>query len=227
MCDEWCPVCCTRHAIAAECPGELLATSAERFGWRVNVETPQGIEAYAVLVSQVRDRWRSRIITYPNVLWLVPRGRGTLKFLADRPQEAESQAVDFIREHCRSRGYKIRQRVSEVVPGSFDPEARVTPAPPSAPRVIRFLPVRFGVVGATEPGGTGNLSENGLFIITRTPVLSGSNLKMTLGLDDDPVALAGQVRWMRDKPHVGRSPGMGVQLNAPPAQYTAYVRSLC
>lgn len=227
MSDEWCLVCCTRHEPGAECPGDLLATSPERYGWRVNVETPRGIEAYAVLVSQVRDRWRARIITYPNVLWLVPRGDGTIKFLADDPRQAERQAIDFIHQHCRDKGYSIRRSVSEVVPGTVDPEAASSGAGTPAIRVIRFLPVRFGVVGATEAGGTGNLSETGMFIITKTPVLSGSNLKMMLGVDGDPIPLEGQVRWMRDKPHVGRSPGMGVQLTAPPRPYTEYLRSLC
>jgi hypothetical protein len=48
---EWCAYCCTRHADAADCPGVLEATGSERPGWRVNVETPQGIQAYGALLA--------------------------------------------------------------------------------------------------------------------------------------------------------------------------------
>jgi len=48
--------------------GDLRATGDERHGWRVAVETPHGIEAYGVLVAPTHERWRARILTFPNVL---------------------------------------------------------------------------------------------------------------------------------------------------------------
>ena len=223
----WCEICCTKRSESHECPGDLRATGDERHGWRINVETPQGVEAYGVLVAETSGPWRARILTYPNILWLVPGGRGTIKFAGDTPREAEQHAIRFIREHCRARGYQVRQETAIEHPGSFDSESMgpaVCPRP--AERKVRFLPLRFGVAGATEPGGTGNLSETGLFIITNLPLKIGSELEMLLNVNQKPVALSGRVCWMRKNPHVGRSPGMGVQLTEPPRLYVDYVRSL-
>lgn len=64
---------------------EAPATGPERHGWRVHVETSRGVEAIGVLVAPSGDLWRSRILTYPNVLWTAPGGRSTLKFLAPTP----------------------------------------------------------------------------------------------------------------------------------------------
>ena len=80
---EWCEICCTTHLPSHRCPGDLQATEDERHGWRVNVETPQGIEGYGVLVAPTSGPWRARILTYPNILWLVPGGRATIKFVGD------------------------------------------------------------------------------------------------------------------------------------------------
>ena len=81
MVEQWCPVCCCRHRDKKDCPGELLATGPERQGWRVNVQTSTGIEACGVLVAPAGDSWRARILTFPNILWTVPDGSGTLKFV--------------------------------------------------------------------------------------------------------------------------------------------------
>ena len=212
--------------MGAECPGELLATDDERHGWRINVDTPHGIEAFGVLVARAGDHWRARIMTYPNVLWLVPGGGSSMKFVAASPVEAEQAAAEFIRGHCRELGWRMRTNVPHVQSGGFDPERQDTiPVGGPASRVIRFLPARFGVVNPTEPGGTGNLSETGLFIITAYPLDSGSDLKILLNVDDDFLPLGGEVRWMCREARAGRSPGMGMRLDAPPADYVDYVRN--
>ena len=107
-------------------------------------------------------------------------------------------------------------------------EARVrgcTAGQPAA-RMIRFLAVRFGVAAATERGGTGNLSESGLFIVTESPVDAGSWLSMALDIDQESIPLRGVVRWANNEHYVGRAPGMGIQLSEPPRPYLNYVRSL-
>jgi hypothetical protein len=227
---EWCRLCCTRHAIDQVCPGELQATTPERHAWRVNVETPRGVEAYGVLIAEAADVWRARILTYPNILWGVPGGGGTIKFVGATPQDAEQQAVQFIRAHCASRDFRMQHDVVRATPGRIDADSAlpiaVDLAGEPAVRKIRFLPLRFGVVGATEPGGTANLSETGLFVITGVPIDAGSQLKMLLGLECSSIPLHGEVRWMCNRPHVGRSPGMGVQLISPPPTYLSFVRSL-
>ena len=81
--------------------------------------------------------------------------------------------------------------------------------------------------GATEQGGTGNLSETGLFVITSSPVESGKRISLALRLADDRVLnLSGAVVWMSKDHHVGRSPGMGVRLDQPPNDYLDYVKRL-
>lgn len=223
----WCAVCGTQHEMGAECPDELLATGDERHGWRINVDTTIGIEAYGVLLARAGDCWRARIMTYPNILWQVPGGGSSIKFIAATPAEAEGLAAEFIRRHCREQGWRMRMNVTGLQPAGVDPQrAYGTSAGDPAPRIIRFLPARFGVVHPIEPGGTGNLSETGLFIITSFPLDSGGDLKILLSIDDEFVPLAGEVRWMCRDAHAGRSPGMGVRLSAPPNRYVDYVRNI-
>ena len=227
MATEWCRVCCTTHVRGERCPGELLTENPERHGRRVNVETPNGIEAYGVLVAKTRcGLWRSRIMTYPNVLWAVPGGAGTMKFAGETPIEAERQAIEFIRSHCRERKLTLRNEVALSTPDKLEIESGEFVRPVPATRVIRFLPIRFGVVNPSEVGGTGNLSETGLFVITNHPLEVNTRLRLMLDLDNKPLTLTGDVRWMNSNPRVGRSPGMGVQLQAPAERYAEYVRTL-
>jgi hypothetical protein len=230
MSDGWCPVCHSRHRIKKDCPGELLATGPERPGWRVNIQTPAGIEACGVLVAEADGLWRARILTYPNVLWTVPGGCGTMKFVGRSARDAERRAVTYLRRHIQERGYTMRDEVVLRGPAALDPESgpgALAPPPGSpAERKIRFLPIRFGVARVTEIAGTGNLSSTGLFIITNSPESGGTWLNMMLDVDGDPLGLRGLVRWMNRQHRAGRSPGMGVQLETPPPSYLDYVRSL-
>jgi hypothetical protein len=224
---QWCAVCCTIHARAHQCPGELIALTPERHGWRVNVETSHGIEAYGVLIAKAESGvWRARVLTYPNVLWAVPGGHAAIKFAADSPIEAERLAIEFIRGHCRERGFKLRKEVSLATPDRLSAEEAAFAAPQPANRVIRFLPVRFGVVNPSEVGGTGNLSETGLFVITNHPLGVNTRLRLLLDRTEAPLPLTGDVRWMNSSPRLGRSPGMGVRLHNPPGGYAEYVRAL-
>ena len=79
-----------------------------------------------------------------------------------------------------------------------------------SPRKVRFLPIRFGSIQPSHPGGTGNLSETGLYVITQSPFDPGDPLNMLLRLDTDAIDLQGQVIWMTKEHRVGRPPGMGV-----------------
>ncbi len=215
----WCQVCCSQHGLQRECPGELPITGPERHGWRVNVDTPRGIESYCVLIAPSDDVWRARILTFPNVLWLAPGQQMSMKFVGQTGEEAERKAAEFIRRHCLDKGFLIRSG-GQMVAGLPKPAGR------PAVRKIRFLTVRFGVAAANEKAGTGNLSESGLFIITESPVDAGSWLSMSIKIDEESVPLRGLVRWASNQHHVGRAPGMGIQLSEPPRPYLSYVRSL-
>jgi hypothetical protein len=208
----------------------LLSTGAERHGWRINVETPYGLEACGVLIARAGDLWRARILTYPNIIWTVPGGDGALKFVDDSPQRAERQAIAFIKKHYHLLGYTMRRDEVRAEPRVIEPEAAphvlLRPDGMPATRKVRFLPVRYGLSRATEKGGTGNLSETGLFVITNSPENEGTWLTVLLGLKGEDVEMKGLVRWMNRQPHAGRSPGMGIQLDNPSSRYKRYVRLL-
>ena len=152
-----------------------------------------------------------------------PAGRGRSSSWAERPARRSAAAIAFLREHIRVRGYTMRDEVAVVEPEEFDPEAALVglsrPSGPVPPRLIRFLPIRFGVEQITEMAGTGNLSETGLFIITNAPEDRHAWLNMMLEVDGDSIGLQGLVRWMNRRHRAGRSPGMGVQLELPPPSY--------
>jgi hypothetical protein len=218
------------HGAGAHCPGELLATGEERHGWKVRVETPHGLEAYAVLVAEAGIHWRARILTYPRMLWMVPGGGGSIKFVGGTPRDVERKAAGFIRRHCSEKGYRILHTEEASHPEWYDREdGRLRLAgdvSQSAPRKVRFLPVRYGLAGPSEIGRTGNLSETGMFVITDNPLSSGKQLELLLDLSDRRISLRGEVIWESTDHRLGRSPGMGIRIESPPRRYVRYVKSL-
>lgn len=231
MSEAWCPTCCTRHAPAEDCPGTLLATGPERHGWRVHVETPHGHEAYGVLVAPAGDLWRARILTYPNILWMVPGGGGSIKFVATSPAEAESQAIRFIEDHCHRHRFLRRDQVepvevARIAAEEAKPARSRRPRILPAPRKLRSVPVRFGVERASQLGSTFNLSETGMFVVTPEPLEPGVPVKLHLEVNAATVSLRGLVIWSRHRRETGRPPGMGIQLTDPSAVYREFVRSL-
>jgi hypothetical protein len=220
---EWCTVCGTRHGRAHRCPGEVTPTGPERQAWKVTAETPRGVEGYGVLLAEVGSRWRARILTFPNVLWTVPGGGpGSIKFLGPTPEQAERQAVDFIREHCALRGFRLRDELE-----SFDrPITVLGDGSLVSPRFTRILPVRFGPAAPRTLGRTGNLSETGLFINTEEPLVPGALAGLLLELEHCKLPLRGSVVWNREAPGRFGPAGMGVKLHGAPETYRRYVQAL-
>jgi hypothetical protein len=220
----WCRVCGSRHELGRRCPGECELTGAEFMGFKVNVETPLGVRAFGVLLGEAGRRWRARIITSPNVLWMIPGGGGTMKFIGISSEDAERQAVVYIREHCAMKGYTMRDQLEllEAVerralrPGEED----------GAERYSRILPVRYGLSKPTLFGRTGNLSETGLFVHTKIPIPEGSNAGLVLELEHAKLPLRGSVVWSRQAPGPSRPPGMGLRLTKPPELYVSYIHAL-
>lgn len=226
---EWCTLCGATHGSDLHCPEGLEPQQVERYTWRVNVDTSEGIIALGVLMAPCDRGWRARILTYPNVLWLVPRGNVSLKFSGSDAVGAERQAIDFIRLHCRAKHWIMRDEIAIVHAEPLRPttsDAMLQPDGVPAPRRVRFLPVRYGIDAINERGGTGDLSETGIFVITDRPASRGTWLNLALEVDGDPLALHGVVRWGRAGHHVGRAPGMGIQLKNPPSTYVDYIRRL-
>jgi len=226
---EWCLRCCTRHGPGADCPGELLATGAERHGRRVTVAAGARNEDYGVLIADCQGIWRARIVTYPNMLWSVPGGRGTMKFVGATPQTAERAALDFIQQHCRSRGYKIVAEAEAVESGAIDHEyaARRQGRGAREERHLRRLPVRFGAERPDQTATTADLSRAGLFVITDRPLSTNRAVKLRLELGGFAVPLEGRVAWVRLKAEGADRPvGMGLELDNPPPMYVRWVLRL-
>lgn len=219
---RFCCVCGTEHYGPASCPGELRATGTEKPGWRINVKTPFGHEDIGVLLAPSNDQWRARILTYPNSLWTAPGGRGTLKFVAETKEQAEAQAIAFVRRHVeakRSMGEADARRSAAAAPAPHHLMAIV-------PRKARLLPVRFGFERALTRGMTVNLSVDGMFIGVSQPDEGGQSLLLHLDLDGHTIPLRGVVMWNRRRAGTQRPSGMGIRLSNPPLLYQSYVAAL-
>jgi uncharacterized protein (TIGR02266 family) len=225
--DPWCRDCCTIHEKDGNCPGELLATGPERHGFRVMVELPRGPEIYGTLVAPAGDRWRARILTFPNILWVIPKG-GTMKFIASSPAEAQDKAVEYIRQQCKRRGLALRAEVTRVESGEVDPEQDAKTARSEAvlasQRQLHSLRIRYGMGRPTDEAETDDLSEGGLFIRTDSPLSEGTNLALRLEIEGFNIPMQGVVRWVREEEKDGRPSGMGVKLVQPHPRYVHYIR---
>jgi len=221
MIASWCPECGTAHGDTSDCPGSLEATGQERRGRRVHVETREGMESIGILVAPVRDGWRARIMTFPNVLWSVPGGRTSMKFVGMTAREAEDLAMAYVDDHCRRRGITRR---TDLRP--FDASSLAYASGPASLRKHRAVPLRFGSVRADRPGITVNLSETGLFVATADPLEPGTAARLRIDIDDSPLRLDGLVVWHRRRREPGRSLGMGLRLDAPPASYLHFWQTL-
>ena len=218
----WCGLCGTHHAAAQRCPRQLEASGPERVVWRVAVETPQGLRGIGVMLAACGARFRARVLTFPNVLWVAPGGRETIKFIARHEDEARQRAIDFVRAHCLMKGHVMRD---EIAPAG-DVKRRVTVGIPPPPRYQRRLPLRFGRSRPTIPAVTGNLSEAGLFVVTHAPLAGGELLGLALELEHCKVPLRGAVSWARRDAPLGAECGMGLSLINPPEVYVRYVKAL-
>ncbi len=227
LAERYCVVCGTGHTGSGNCPGELRATGAERPGWRVNVETPFGHEAIGVLLAPCLDQWRARIVTYPNVLWRAPGGRGALKFVGNTREDAEAQAIVFVEQHVSAKRYLRRDGLAIADPSRMTAMAgSVRSLVAVAQRKARCLPVRFGFDQVIARGASVNLSCDGMFVSVGSPVDSGNSLLIHLDLNGHTLALHGLVMWNRWHAQPERPIGMGIRLSDPPPFYQSFVAAL-
>jgi hypothetical protein len=224
---SFCPICGSAHGELESCPGELRATGAERAGWRVRVETPSGHEEIGVLLAPSYDRWRARIVTYPNVLWSAPGRRGTLKFVGDTLEQAEALAIAFVERHVKSKRYCHRDIAA---PGQL-PLASEAAGPArhgfaAARRKLARLPVRFSLDRAIARGVTVNLSAEGMFVGVASPVEDGRTLLIHLDMEGHTLPMRGLVMWNRADAEPLHPAGMGIRLSQPSAIYQSFVAGL-
>ena len=205
-----------------------MATGPERHGRRFRMVQGSRVETCGVLIAEADDHWRARILTYPNMLWTVPGGRGAIKFAGASAEEVEGFATAFIRDHARSRGLTLQEATGVVEPGRIEAERdpRQSPSRAQEERHPRMRPIRFGEDRATQQGETADFSASGLSIITDKPLPKGRRIKMVLDLGRYTIPLAGTVAWVRTRPEPGRSVGMGIQLIQAPPLYMRYVEAI-
>lgn len=225
----WCRTCGTRHAVGP-CSRDYSSTGTERHGWRALIEGKEFPEVYGVLIAPMERLWRARILTYPNVVWMIPGGGSTMKFLGVSAAQAEGEAAQFIQEFCKSRGLKISRRLPNLEPGPFNhEESAATQSDTEAQanrRRLRHVPLWWGKNAADEEGLSEDFSESGLFLISGKLQPEGTKLKLRIKAGDTMVELTGTVAWTRDVAGGGRRIGMGIELQAPSQAYKEFVRSL-
>ncbi len=86
-------------------------------------------------------------------------------------------------------------------------------------------PVRWGQDAPIRSAVTENLSTDGLFIITPTPIELMTEIQLLLHFEEKWESLRGVVVWNRE-PKADRPAGIGVQLIDQPARYLDYVKQL-
>jgi hypothetical protein len=188
----------------------------------VHVETPFGHQAIGVLLAPSHDVWRARIMTYPNRLWTIPGGKGTMKFVGDSAEVAEARAIAFVQGHIQAKRFLRGQA----------PVGHDAPRPAAASRFAATkrkrasLPLRWGAERAHVRGVTVNVSPDGMFIGAVSPESDGQSLVVVVDLDGQTIRLRGFVMWSRSRAEHGRPRGMGVRLSEPPSVYQAYVAAL-
>ena len=214
MGDKWCGVCGTRHDLGPRCPGEVQPSGPERMAWRVLAEQGMRQEEYGVLVAPCENHFRARILTLPNMLWSIPGGRGTVKFLGQSQAEAERRARDFIREFCAKRGLTLKPS-NQVSRGNSDGD-----------RKPHAIPVKFGEEKPDRKGSTTDLSVGGMFVATTRPLPAGRKLRLLLEVGAATLPLQATVAWARATSGEEGPAGMGLQVHGAPALYRHYVREI-
>ncbi len=224
--DPWCGVCCTRHRSGSDCPGTLLATGPERHAHKFAVAHQDGrLEYYGVLIAESGDLWRARVFTYPTMLWSVPGGRGTIKFVGATANEAGTRAIEFLNEHCAARRATMQAAAVEPPVGVVDKENadELSPRGGREERHPCKVPIRFGEEKATRAATTANLSVGGVYVATDKPMAKEKPIRMLLEVQEYTIPLVGTVAWVRLQEEPGKPQGMGVRLHHPPALYQRYV----
>ncbi len=227
--DPWCAVCCTRHRSRSDCPGNLLATGPERHAHKFAVAHADGrLEYLGVLIAESGDLWRARVFTYPTMLWSVPGGRGTIKFVGATAKEAGARAIEFLEEHCAARRANLQEAAVDPPVGVVDSENadRWSPKGGREERHSCKVPIRFGEERATHAATTTNLSVGGIYVATDRPLGKDRLVRMLLEVREYTIPLVGTVAWVRLREEPGKPKGMGVLLHHPPALYQRYVEEV-
>ncbi len=193
----------------------------------MTAQTPSRTEEYCVLIAPSGDLWRARIVTFPSMLWSVPQGRQTMKFVARSAEAVEKLARDYIRQFCIERKFKMSAIRTDAPAGPVNSDTAPGADDAGQPRrLLHAVTIRFGEEKLDRSGCTLDLSAGGLAVETRQPLPMGRRVKLVMEVEGSSLPLVGTVVWARSKAEGDRPAGMGVQLQSPPALYRHYVRKL-
>jgi hypothetical protein len=192
---------------------------------RIRVLAPYGTLTHEIRLSQADGRWQARIITLPGQIWVEPGGRRALTFESTSAARAEEMATQFVQRDCIARGHRLAGEVR--LPQEAGP-------PEASRRRVASLPVRLmprgrltsGMTRKVLPAVTHNLSETGLFIVTRHFLNPGARVAIELKLPGLPERLEGVVIWARKEGLPGGEAGLGIRLLDPPLSYRVGLQSL-
>lgn len=92
-------------------------------------------------------------------------------------------------------------------------------------RVPTHLKVRFTRGSTIDISSTQEISEGGLFLITRRPLAPGTplHLEIDTGDPDGPIAVEGTVAWVRSGDDGSGPSGMGIRFNYPDEETQAAI----
>ena len=219
MTDVFCQVCCTPHVPPEACPGALRPTGPERHGWSALLQTAKGAQTCGVLLAPSAGMWRARIVTYPKAPWMIPGGRGAIRFSGVSSHEAEARAVAYVHELCREKGWAW----TDVFPLRRKGDLEAVPER----RKRRSIPIRY-TTGDRPPvlSTVVNMSEGGLFLASPDPLSCGALVRMEIEIYGSMATLDGTVAWIRTRLEPGRPRGMGIDLLESPAVWISFVRGL-
>ena len=75
-------------------------------------------------------------------------------------------------------------------------------------------------------GVSSNISKNGVFVESPSPISSNNEIAIILAVDNELYKLKGEVRWFKrpgDKQPEDAPPGMGIKITEAPAEYLNFV----
>ena len=149
-----------------------------------------------MLIAEAGDYWRARVFTYPNMLWSVPGGRGTIKFAGATAKEAGTRAIEFLNEHCEARRCTMQEAAIESPVGQVEKE-NADPLSPQGGREERHpckVPIRFGEERSTQAATTANLSTGGIYLATDKPLKKGQHVRMLIDVQDYSIPLTARIK---------------------------------
>lgn len=197
----------------------MRRSGPERHGWSALLETAKGQLVCGVLLAPSAAIWRARIVTYPKVPWMIPGGRGAVRFSGVSAHEAESRAVAYVHALCAQKGWTW----NDAPPLRRKGDLQSTPER----RKRRSVPIRYATEdGPLQLSTVVNMSEGGLFLAAPDPLPEGTLLRLEIEIYGSVAALDGTVAWTRTELEPGRPRGMGVDLLESPAVWVSFVRGL-